>query len=320
MKSYFIAGMGIVALLAVPLVGRAQGDPSQAYYITPQAGPFAILVKGFTGVDAQNQAFRLAEYLRQQRWPAYVYDYTPEIERQNKEFLEARYKDYPPEARPHRMIRVDPQWGVFIGGYRDFDSASKDLPNVKKTPEPPDYKDVDLAEPLDKKRAALYHLNLFAQCIATRNPTVRMQRADPNAPDPAWKNLNDGRPYNLLTKCPGEWTLVVKQFQATGAIQPRSGASGFLDKLFGGGSGDMLEAGANQAEEIAKVLRGDGFHLDAYVLHTRTGSIVTVGGYASINDPRMQELARKLADFSFGKTPDAIHLFKQPLPMKVPRL
>ena len=129
----------------------------------------------------------------------------------------SRYQNVPPEARPPKTIHIDPQWAVFIGGYRDFDSASRDLPKVKQLPEPPQADHLDF---LDQDTKQLYHLNTYAQCMATCNPMVPMQKRDPNPPDPSWKNLNDGRPYNLLTKCGKPWTLVVAQFQGAGVIQP----------------------------------------------------------------------------------------------------
>jgi hypothetical protein len=329
MKRFLFVVAGVVALAALPSPGwaKVEADPNKEYPITPEAGPFALLVRAYTGNDAQDLAHQLALHLRQLGWPAYVYDYTPERQRTAREWIEERYRDVPPEARPHKTIHVDPQWGVFIGGYRDFDSASRDIAKVRKLPEPKfTFLDVDIVDQ-DTKQA--YHLNTYAQCMATRNPTVPVQKRDPNAPDPAWKNLNEGRPYNLLTKCNKPWTLVVAQFQGTGVIQPRSTTMRVLDSIgLGGKSGDMLEAGAAQAEEVARVLR-EGFkrtdngavlRFDAYVLHTRMGSIVTVGGYDSMDDPRMKKTAEALKGMSFGQGAGALQLFKQPMPMKVPEL
>jgi hypothetical protein len=323
MKRFLFALAGALVLLAVPPAGRAarvEADPNKEYVIGPDAGPYAICVKGFGGDQARELANRLALHLRQNGWPAYVFDFTPEEERKVKELLEERYKNVPPEARPHRTIRVDPQWGVFIGGYRDFDSASRDIPKVKKTPEPPADAKVLRVDYVDPTTRQLYQLNTYAQCIATRNPTLRAQAPNPNTADPAWKRLNEGRPYSLLDKCHKPWTLVVKQFQATGVVQPRSAASQFLDSLgLGGKSGDVLEASAAQAEEVAKVLH-EQFQYDTYVLHTRTGSIVSVGGYDSKDDPRLQQAAEKLRNLRFGLDKNAIQLFAQPLPMQVPQL
>jgi hypothetical protein len=323
MKRLLFALACVLVLVAVPEAGRAarvEADPNKEYVIAPEAGPYAICVKGFTGFQARDLANRLVLHLRQHGWNAYVFDFTPEEERKAKEWVEERYKNVPPEARPHRTIRVEPQWGVFIGGYRDFDSASRDLPNVKKTPEPPPDVHDAKGDYLDAGTKQLYHLNAYAQCIATRNPTVRAQKADASGPDPYWKQLNAGRPYSLLDKCHKPWTLAVKQFQSTGVIQPRSSSSPFLDMLgLGGKSAEVLQASALQAEEVAKRLSSQ-FNYEAYVLHTRTGSVVTIGGYDREDDPRLLQMAQQVRNMRFGLDANAIQLFAQPLPMKVPHL
>jgi hypothetical protein len=79
-----------------------------------------------------------------------------------------------------------------------------------------------------------------------------------------------------------------------------------------GRSTDLLTASALQAEEVAKVLHGNSF--DAYVLHTRHSSIVTVGGFDQPNDPRLQQLQRQLANLKIGP----IECFARPMPMQVP--
>jgi hypothetical protein len=322
MKRYLFVLAGVVALLAVPTAGsaaRVEADPSKEYPITPEAGPFAICVKAYAGDDARELASRLALHLRQNGWTAYVFDYTPEAERQAKEWIEERYKNVPPEARPHRTIRVQKQWGVFIGGYQSFDSASSDIAKVKKTPEPPQGKFIDggLVDPTTRQ---VYQLHTYAQCIATRNPTVRVQKPDPNAPDPAWKRLNEGRPFNLLTQCGKPWTLAVAQFQTSGVVQTRSASNQFLDMIgLGGKQGDLLEANAAQAEEVAKRLHLQ-FNYDTFVLHTRSSSIVTVGAYDRQDDPGMVQVAKQLRGARIGLDANAIKFFDTPMPMKVPQL
>jgi hypothetical protein len=323
MKRFLFALAGVVALIAVPAPGRAarvEADPNKEYPIGPEAGPYAICVKAYRSEVARAQANELCLYLRQQGWPAYVFDYTAEEARQAKEWVEQRYKDVPPEARPHRTIHVIPQCGVLIGGYRDFDSASGDIAKVKRTPEPPPSRVALDAGTIDPKTGQIFSLSAFAQCIATRNPTVPRQQRDAGAPDPTWKQLNDGRPYNLL-KCGKPWTLMVRQFQGVCTIQPRTATDKFLDTIgLGSKAGTVLDAAALQAEEIARVLHEKPFNYDTYVLHTRTGSIVTVGAFDRMDDDRMRQIAEKLRNLQFGLARDAIKLTDQPLPMKVPRL
>jgi hypothetical protein len=68
-----------------------------------------------------------------------------------------------------------------------------------------------------------------------------------------------------------------------------------------------------QAHEVARVLRD--MHFDAYVLHTRYSSIVTVGGYDTVNDPLLLQNQRHLASLQLG----SVQMFATPMPMQVPR-
>jgi hypothetical protein len=320
MKKYLFALAGVLALVAVPTAaraGRVEADPNKEYPISPEAGPYVICVKGYAGPRAHDLAHQLMLHLRQNGWPAYVFDYSDEERKKAKEWLDERYKNVPPEARPHKTIHVDEQWGVLVGGYSSFDAASRDIEKVKKTPWPT-FDKTGFDHFVDAESKQLYQVSPYSQCIATRNPTVRVQKPDPTAPDQAWKQLNDGRPYNLLKKCGKPWTLAVAQFQGVAVVQPRSAASEFLDKLgLGGRSDDMLEASAKQAEEVARVLK-ENLHYDAFVLHTRTGSVVTVGAYDRMDDEGLLKTAERLRGMQFGAT--GIKLFDEPRPMQVPKL
>ena len=211
------------------------------------------------------------------------------------------------------------QWGVLIGGYRDLESASKDLSKIKKLPWP-NFDDEAFEHVPDLVKGQRLRVSPYAQSIATRNPLVPLAKPDPSTPDPAWKNLNDGRPYNLLN-CRKAWTLAVKQFQGVNVVQTQSSSNKLLEFLgMGDKSRDVLAASAMQAEELAKVLRKMDF--DAYVLHTPSASVVTVGGYDSPNDQRLQ-VAQRLKNLTFQnpkdpRTAQFLQLFAQPLPMKVP--
>jgi hypothetical protein len=267
-------------------------------------------------------ANQLTLYLRQNGYPAYVFDYSGEEKRKAKELLDDRYRNIPEEVRPRKKIRVEDQWGVFIGGYKDLESASGDLARVKKL-KWDNLKKTDLDYVPDMKTGEILEVSPFAYSFASRNPTVPQPKTDPNAPDPAWKELNEGRPYNLL-RCGKPWTLAVKQFQGLNVVQERSVSSKFLSLLgMSDTSGQLLDASAKQAEEVAKVLRKMNF--EAYVLHTRTASVITVGAYDTPEDPRLQQVQRQLRSLTFRNNSDPraaqlLQFFAQPLPMRVPQL
>ena len=58
---------------------------------------------------------------------------------------------------------------------------------------------------------------------------------------------------------------------------------------------------------------------EAYVLHTRTQSIVTVGGYEGPNDPKLMQDQQVLSRLRLNGVPPEMQLFAQPMPMEVPR-
>jgi hypothetical protein len=71
-----------------------------------------------------------------------------------------------------------------------------------------------------------------------------------------------------------------------------------------------------QAHESARVLRRLEF--EAYVLHDKTCSYVTVGSFQTKDDPRMTQLAGQIASLS-GSDLRPLALFAQPQVMEIPK-
>ena len=310
----------LYALAAVLVASCASfaAPKGEAEPLTQAAGPFVICVKGYMGPNAADLAATLAAHARRRGWPAYVYDHSAEEKRQVQELLKSRYGNNPEMAK-RRTIRVQENWGVFVGGYRDLEAASKDLDKVKKTPFD-DLPATTMDHVPDFGRKQMVGVSPYAHAFATRNPLVPAAKANAEA-DPAWKELNSGRPYNLL-KCGKPYTLAVKQFHGVSSVQARGASTPFLEALMGR-SDDTLDASAKQAEEVARVLRK--VNLEAYVLHTRGASVVTIGAFDSENDPRLVQLQQKLRNGRLNGLPDAraaemFQFFPQPMPMKVPKL
>lgn len=296
------------------------------YLLAPEAGAYVICVKGYIGDTSRGLALRLTHHLRQLKWPAYIYDYSAEVRREAEETLKQRYQGHP-ELIKKRTIKVQDQWGVLIGGYKDLDGARDDLEKVKKLPWP-DLGPNGTDRMVDSRTGQILAVSPYAHAFATRNPTAKNEQHASNAPDPAWKELNRGRPYNLLD-CGQPWTLAIKQYQGVNVVQSRSAANKFLDFLgLGGEPGAVLAASAKQAEEMARFLRQHpNLKLPAYVLHTRTSSVITVGAFNSQDDPellRMKELVKKLKLLNEKQgnplAAQVFEFFREPMPMQVPQL
>ena len=112
--------------------------------------------------------------------------------------------------------------------------------------------------------------------------------------------------YNSIYKGSGSvlcWVTFtnsgIKEFSGGIAIQPAKAPTTFLEKLLGNKSEEHMSAIGKQAHELAKVLnKYMGF--EAYVLHTPTSSIVTVGAYADSEDEKLHQAQKQLRNMQFG--------------------
>ncbi len=342
MKRFWFALAGLAAL-AVQSPGPAQvaNDPGRGYEVTPAAGPWLVLTTCYTGPQAKELARQLAEELRTTyKLPAYVFCYDEdkkkEEERVNKlreqqlQYLRQMSQQTDPDVQIHgqplatrihiRRQRFEDQCGVLVGGYADQDTAFRELKRMKQL-KPPDPHKVALnatwiANP-QKKGFEVAYLSPFNQAFVVRNPTVKAPPPeDRNKPDPFLKKLNENEQYNLL-KCRKPWTLAVTQFRGPTTIQSDPGAGkSFLAKLgLGASSADALNATAVNAHNVAELLRKLNF--EAYVLHTRYASVVTVGGFDRPDDPQLQAARQRIQGLGLDRSP--IPMLSPPLPMQIPQ-
>ena len=207
------------------------------------------------------------------------------------------------------------QVAVLLGGYKSEDEAVKALAGIKKWAMPQDKRLLDggsiaTRKPDGKMEIEKSYFNPFAQAMVVQNPAVAKQLSTQPIPlDPLIVRLNEGRPYSLL-KTTKSWTLAVQSFSAPVHYQSKDD-DGSMAKRFGASSGaDVLRAGAEQAEVMAKALRvmkdkdGNPMNIEAFVLHTRTVSLLTVGQYDSPNDPEMIEKQKILSNLTFNLSKD----------------
>jgi len=335
MNRLLVALTGL-AVLAASGRGYAQvgAEPGHEYDVTAAAGPWMILVHSYRGDQAAQLASELVAYLRTRHGlPAYVFNHGADERRQQeldlqrqreqqREFL--RSIGASPDTRLRlRKIRIDEECAVLVGGYKDMDAAHDALETIKKLPAPPDrLMDKVVTAPIQpgpdaSAKVEMTPVNPFLTSFVVHNPRVPLEKQT-NKPDPFWKDLNAGESYSLL-KCPKPWTLVVKSFQGATVIQSHSAPTALLEKLLGQNSADYLDASGKQAHEVATVLR-EHMHYEAYVLHRRYDSLVTVGGYDSPDDPQLLQNQRALANLKFAAhVGPGIEFFATPLPMQVPR-
>jgi hypothetical protein len=311
MKRWLLTPALVVALAAlVHAAPPVEADPNKDYPITPQDGAWVVVVANYKGPDATNLARQLVHEVRSKHnCAAFVWN-LGDKERAQMKAEEERWKQQYPGA-PFKHWRIEDQCGVMIGGFDDMESARAFMTSAVRKWDTPTLKlpgnknayDMEVRYdegPNGKLQLKQVPINPFQKSFVSRNPSLGQTV---KKPDPFLKKLNEEEEYNLL-KCPEPWTLAVQEY--TGATMyveakpppERSVIGKAWDALWGNPDdkrlAEQLNAAAATAHEAAKVLRKFGF--DAYVLHTRNSSIVTVGGFKSADDPAMVRTAARLAE------------------------
>lgn len=334
------------ALWAICQVGGEANPASagQVSWLSPQSGPFLICVGSFRGPQARELAEQLATYVQQQyRWRAYLFSRSDEERRKQEEELKRLRELYGPNQR-FRRTRIEDEYAVLVGDFRSWDEARRELERVKQLPAP---KGIPLpvlfivrqergtggTDQPGKASGEYATYNPFRYAFVVPNPLTAKPAADkPKNWDPLWADLNRNNPYSLL-RCPRRYTLLVKAFQAPTLITGMRGAPPVLttnaaprpaaldaqvekemrrlEQILGW----KPDAAALQAHNLCEVLRHPSLNYEAYVLHTKEASLVTVGSFDRLDDPNVAQLRQLLG----GKTIGVVKLSDNPSVLAVPR-
>jgi hypothetical protein len=334
-----------VAILAGCWVGLAGGAEGRDWWLTPQTGKYVIYITSFRGDQAEEQARQLVAELRAEPFKlnAYLFRRVDEEAREEKERLLRRQKEIlgTEAATNLKKVRVLEEFAVFVGGYRDQPQARADLERIKKLQRPTSLGNFGLVQwtkpktdgaktrsrggdGSEKEVEAI--TNVFARAFVTHNPMLirassanniaqEIQRREQE--DKLLQEANALERFSLIN-CPQPYTLIVKEFivpTKTEAAKPsvfQKMKSGFAKPF-----GKLLDEDdvAVQADKLAELLRDNGKGYDAYVLHSRTSSIVTVGGFSGPNDPALAAVRKQLAGAKVG----SFQLLAAPVYFEVPR-
>lgn len=306
----------------------AQPDINQDILVTDKQGPWMIFVNSYTGKEAAVMARQMVMELRNNyRLPAYVFNRGAEDRRKEdarvKAIIEKQRQFLAEKGLPLntplrvKRLQIEEQCAVLVGDYSSDDAARRSLNDMRRL-KPPDPNRVKLDklysmvidEKTGKENRKEEFVNPFNRAFVIHNPLLKTERSrDADESElAATKLLTRGEAFSLFN-CPKPYTLVIKQFSTPNVTQPRSGSGSFLAALGLNKTGDSVDTAAHNAHNLAELMR-KSFQLEAYVLHTRHSSIVTVGGFDGLADPRMRSTQEMLVNRL--KVPSA-------LPMAVPR-
>jgi hypothetical protein len=279
-------------------VNKVDADPNKAYNLSEQNGPWMIMACSFTGEHAAEQAKALALELRQRyKLPAYVYEKKFDL---GKEVV-GRGVD--PLGRPKRMkyqrgtAEVD-EIAVLVGDYPTVDDpeGQEALRKVKRCD--PACLSAKEGEATSRSLAGYRWLQSAAQkallsdndprrqkgpmgqAFITTNPILPSDYYVPKGVDPLIVKANEGVDHSLLD-CPGKYTVQVATF--TGKVITNQKEIADIEKGKKEPESHLAKA-AYMAHELTEALRMKGY--EAFEFHDRSASIVTVGSFDSVGQPR----------------------------------
>jgi hypothetical protein len=344
------AGLALVAVVGGLLMLGGEGEAQQktlkspgkwtsdhAYNITPEAGPWAICVISYTGKTAFSFSEDMVSELRRDfKLPGYFYnrgDAERKEDQQRQEEAEQRWKETlkqygggtAADPKPHFKVplRIEDQFAVLIGGYKDMESARRSLEEIRKLKSMPSARLLHQVMGPDKDgKSGYFPVSPFLTAFVCPNPTVPKANEQPQAKQEEFETsyrqlqeLNGGEPFSLL-KCPGKWTLVVKVYQSPTILQTQHNQGGLFDRVMSHKGEDYMSAAVKQAHQLTDILRNKQLNFESYVLHAPTMSMVCVGSFSDEKDPRMAEMANTLCKLRLDPYET---LMQPPKPFPVPK-
>lgn len=276
------------------------------YTITKDHGPWMIMVASFSrvrdeayqkkdGFSAKEAAVELVYELRKKKIPAYVVMQDAkkgEIETSNR--LQQREKRV--YAAQRDMICV------LAGNYNSIDEATREGKSAHVTLNyiKNHFKADFLLENGARFKPTPGQPTPLSGAFFTVNPLLSPEEVKDATADPLLLKLN-ARQNNSLFENPHQYSLVIATFSG-GSTKYMLGDNeekkkSLLEKLT---PGDSLDKAAQDAMELAEAMRnasevGYGEDYEVYVWHDRRRSMVTIGGFDSIDDPRIAQYMQRYA-------------------------
>jgi hypothetical protein len=223
-----------------------------------------------------------------------------------------------------RHMRVEEQVAVLVGSYRNMDAARSSLDELRKL-KGPDPERVKLhsmwimrrGEKPGEVKGEQVFVNPFLQGFVVRNPAAPKEQVQEEQKWdlPQLRRLNADEPLSLLN-CRGQYTLAVKMLQVPTRVQSKDSAANLWNKMPAVTTNSVDPAGES-AHNLAEFFRKGG--LESYVLHMRYLSVVTVGSFDRLDDPRLRLLQERLSQLSANPAYAPLGLEANPRPMVVPR-
>jgi hypothetical protein len=270
---------------------KVDADPNKDYRLTEDQGPWLIMCRSFAGQTAEQDARALVLELRQEfKMKAYLHDQEYDF---TKKEIGKGFDEYggPKVMKPANATKFQ-EIAVLVGDFHSPEDPKLDDALEKIKYARPACLDIRSGQGTSQRywgvriasRAKVDKTDgkgPMRMAFLTRNPLLPDEYFQQKGIDPLVKNMNKGLKYSLL-KNPGKYTVRVATFRGNTATTVRAKDYERLsnEEL----RKSKLEEGAIKAGQLVQALREDGF--EAYEFHDLHESIVTIGNFNSVGEPR----------------------------------
>ena len=271
---------------------RVEANPKKDYELQEAHGPWMIMATSFAGPTAEKQARDLVLELRQKfRMEAFVYRQAFDFSKPTEglgidKYGERRKMRYMNSAKFEEIA-------VLIGNFAAVDDPEleKALDKIKYA-RPQVLDESFKARTSEQRFAGLRQIYRFASsdpekkqkgplgsAFATRNPLLPEEYFVAKGLDPFLVEINQDLPHSLL-KNPGRVTVRVASFRGVDTMKPAE----FEKRTTQRQKMAKIDQAAVKASKLCAALRAKG--VEAYEFHDRTESIVTIGSFDAVGQPR----------------------------------
>jgi len=277
---------------------KIEADPNKSYELEERHGPWIIMAASFAAggeaeqrAAAEQQAHDLVMELRQKfKLEAYTFrqsfDFSKPVEGNGLSKYGGRRR-----MRNLYNNRFD-EIAVVVGNFQTLDDPQLDKtlerlkyarPQVFQREENKssqrmstirDFYRVVVNDPSRKSKGPM------GAAFASRNPLLPKELFTAKGLDPFVAGMNRDLPHSLLN-CPGRYTVRVATFRGVDTMKPAE----FERLTTQERKYSKIDEAALKASELCKQLRQQG--VEAYEFHDRTESIVTIGSFAEVGQPRI---------------------------------
>ena len=274
---------------------KVDADPDKNYELTESSGPWMIMCTSFTGgLEAEEQAHRLVLELRE-KYKLEAFHYRQHFDMGKPEIGLGLNKYGGPKIMRNNNAYKRDEIAVLVGNYHSVDQPEieKALQKIK-TMQPETLSPKKTGEKTTQTWATLRGMyretgkmlkkkekGPMGSAFVTRNPLLPDEYFAPKGLDPFVVDLNRGVKYSLL-QCPGKYTVKVASFRGVESMKPKEFEQ-LAGKPYDKGMA-KLDLAADKASRLTKALRDKG--VEAYEFHDRTESMVCVGSFDSVGEPR----------------------------------